>query len=191
MKFESRWQLIMTKYLKIKRKVNINIIFICSNVNMIQSKLIVNIFISTVHLSSVKSLSCVQLFVTPWIAAFQASLSINLQSLFKLMSIELGIPFNQLILCYPLLLLSIFSSISVFSNESVLCIRWPKYWSFSFSNYSILLYISLHLHYDGSYIITVHLCSDNKKQMIGWVKTANMCMWYVIWSVAAERFHLS
>ena len=146
----------MTKYLKIKRKVNINIIFICSNVNMIQSKLIVNIFISTVHLSSVKSLSCVQLFVTPWTAACQASLSINFQSLFKLMSIELGIPSNQLILCYPLLLLSIFSSIRVFSNESVLCIRWPKYWSFSFSNYYIILYISLPLHYDGSYIINVH-----------------------------------
>ena len=140
---------------------------------MIQSKLIVNIFISTVHISSAKSLSCVQLFVTPWTAACQASVSIiNFQSLFQLMSIELGIPSNQLILCRLLLLPpSIFPSIRVFSNELVLCIRWPKYCSFSFSNY-IILYISLHLYYDGSYnctfyIITVHLCSDNKKQMVG------------------------
>ena len=85
--------------------------------------------------SSVQSLSCVQLFVTPWTAARQASLSItNSQSLPKLMSIELVMPSNYLILCHPLLLLpSIFPSIRVFSNESVLCIRWPKYWSFSFS----------------------------------------------------------
>ncbi|KAB0340697.1 hypothetical protein FD754_022907 [Muntiacus muntjak] len=85
--------------------------------------------------SSVQSLSCVQLFVTPWTAAHQASLSItNSQSLPKLMSIELVMPSNHLILCCPLLLLpSIFPSIRVFSNESVLCIRWPKYWSFSFN----------------------------------------------------------
>ena len=85
--------------------------------------------------SSVQSLSHAQLFATPWTAARQASLSItNSQSLLKLMSIELVIPSNHLILCHPLLLLpSIFPSIRVFSNESVLCIRWPKYWSFSFS----------------------------------------------------------
>ena len=85
--------------------------------------------------SSVQSLSHAQLFATPWTAARQASLSItNSQSLLKLMSIELVIPSNHLILCRPLLLLpSIFPSIRVFSNESVLCIRWPKYWSFSFS----------------------------------------------------------
>ena len=125
----------MTKYLKIKRKVNINIIFICSNVNMIQSKLIVNIFISTVHLSSVKSLSCVQLFVTPWIAACQALLSSAIsQSLLIFMSTGLVMLSNYLILCHPLLLLpSIFPSIRVFSNESVLCIRWLKNWSFSIS----------------------------------------------------------
>ena len=70
----------------------------------------------------------------PWTAARQASLSItNSWSLFKLMSIELVMPSNHLILCHPLLLPSIFSSIRVFSNESVLHIRWPKYWSFSFS----------------------------------------------------------
>ena len=87
-------------------------------------------------LSSVQSLSRVWLFATPWIAAHQASLSItDSWSSFKLMSIELVMPSNQLILCYPLLLLpSIFSSIRVFSNESTLHIRWPKYyWSFSFN----------------------------------------------------------
>ena len=85
--------------------------------------------------SSVQSLSHVWLFVTPWTAARQASLSIiNSQSLRKLMSIELEMPSNHLILCQPLLLpLSVFPSIRVFSNESVLCVRWPKYWSFSFS----------------------------------------------------------
>ena len=85
--------------------------------------------------SSVPSLSHVQLFVTPWTAARQASLSNTIsQSLHKLMSIELVMPSNHLIFCCPLLLPpSIFPSISVFSNESVLCIRWPKYWSFSFS----------------------------------------------------------
>ena len=85
--------------------------------------------------SSVQLLSCVQLFATPWTAARQASLSItNSWSLLKLMSITLVMPSNQLILCRPLFLLpSIFPSIRVFSNESVLCIRWPKYWSFSFS----------------------------------------------------------
>ena len=73
--------------------------------------------------------------VTPWTAARQASLSItNSQSLLKLMSIELVIPSNHLILCHPPLLpFSIFPSIRVFSNESVLCIKWPKYWSFSLS----------------------------------------------------------
>ena len=72
---------------------------------------------------------------TPWTAARQASLSItNFQSSLKLMSIESVMPFNHLILCRPLLLLpSIFPSIRVFSNESALCIRWPKYWSFSFN----------------------------------------------------------
>ena len=85
--------------------------------------------------SPVQSLNRVQFFATPWTAAYQASLSItNSRSLLKLMSIELVMPSNHLILCRPLLLLpSIFPSIRVFSNESVLHIRWPKYWSFSFS----------------------------------------------------------
>ena len=84
---------------------------------------------------SVKSLSCVQLFATPWTAARQASLSItNSQSLLKLMSIESVMPSNHLTLCLPLLLLpSVFHSIRVFPKESVLPIRWPKYCSFSFS----------------------------------------------------------
>ena len=87
------------------------------------------------NFSSVQSLSRVQLFATPWTAAHQASLSItNSWSLLKLMPIELVMPSNHLILCHPLLLLpSTFPSIRVFSNESVLRIRWPKYWSFSFS----------------------------------------------------------
>ena len=85
--------------------------------------------------SSVQSLSCVLLFATPWTSACQASLSItNSPSLPKPMSIESVMPSNYLILCHPLLLLpSIFPSIRIFSNESVLHIRWPKYWSFSFN----------------------------------------------------------
>ena len=85
--------------------------------------------------SSAQLLSSVQLFVTPWTAARQAFLSIaNSQSLLKLMSIESVMPPNHLILCHPLLLPpSIFPSIKVFSKESVLCITWPKCWSFSFS----------------------------------------------------------
>ena len=84
---------------------------------------------------SVQLLSCVWLFATPWTAAHQASLSItNSWSSPKLMSIEPVMPSNHLILCRPLLLLpSIFPSIRVFSNESALCIRCPKYWSFSFN----------------------------------------------------------
>ena len=87
------------------------------------------------HGSSVQSLSRVLLFVTPWSTELEASLSItNSWSPSKLMSIESVMPSNHLILCHPLLLLpSIFQSISIFSNESALCIRWPKYWSFSFN----------------------------------------------------------
>ena len=87
------------------------------------------------HLCSVQSLSRVRLFETPWTTACQAFLSItNSRSLLKLMSIESVMPSNHLIVCCPLLLLSsIFPSIRVFSNESALHIRWPKYWSFSFN----------------------------------------------------------
>ena len=86
-------------------------------------------------LSSVQSLSCVQLFATPWAAVHQASLSItNSRSLLKLLSIESMMPSKHFILCHPLFLLpSIFPSIRDFFSESVLLIGWPKYWSFSFS----------------------------------------------------------
>ena len=85
-------------------------------------------------ISSVQLFSHARLFVTPWTAACQASLSItNSWSLLKLMCITSVMPSNHLILCHPLLLPSIFSIIRVFSNESVLHIKWPKYWSFSFS----------------------------------------------------------
>ena len=101
-------------------------------------------------ISSVQSLSRVWLLATPWTAARQASLSItNSQGLLKLMSIESVMLSNHLILCRPLLLLpSIFPSIRVFSNESALHMRWPKYWSFSFSispsnEYSVLISIRM------------------------------------------------
>ena len=89
----------------------------------------------SLQFSSIQSLSCFQLFVTPWTAARQASLSItNSRSLHKFMSVESVMPSNHLILCCPLLLLpSIPPSIKVFSIESVLHTRWPKYWSFSFN----------------------------------------------------------
>ena len=89
----------------------------------------------SIQFSSVQSLSRVRLFATPWITAHQASLSItNSRSLPKLMSIESVMPSSHLILCRPLLLLPpIPPSIRVFSNESTLCMRWPKYWSFSVS----------------------------------------------------------
>ena len=93
------------------------------------------LYICSVQFSSVQSLSCVRLFATPWITAHQASLSItNSWSSLRLMSIESVMPSSHLILCCPLLLLpSIPLSIRVFSNESTLRMRWPKYWSFSFS----------------------------------------------------------
>ena len=89
----------------------------------------------SVQFSSVQSLSCVRLFVTPWVTARQASLSItNSQSSLRFTFTESVMPSSHLILCRPLLLLSpILPSIKVFSNESTLRIRWPKYWSFSFS----------------------------------------------------------
>jgi len=94
------------------------------------------LYLQVLHtFSSIQLLSRVQLFANPWTAVHQASLSItNSRSLLKLMSIKSVVPSNHLILCHSLLLPpSIFPSIKVFSNESVLCIRWPKYWSFSFN----------------------------------------------------------
>ena len=99
--------------------------------NKVKQNLGLRSLLSSVQFSS---LSHVQLFATQWTAARQASLSItNSQSLLKLMSIESVMPSNHLILCRPLLPPSIFPSIRVLSNESALCIRWPKYWSFSFN----------------------------------------------------------
>ena len=97
--------------------------------------LILSLICIVIQFSSVQSLSLVRLFATPWITASQASLSItNSQSSLKLMSIELVMPSSHFILCHPLLLLPpIPPSIRVFSNESTLPMRWPKYWSFSFS----------------------------------------------------------
>ena len=94
-----------------------------------------NIWFSLVQFSSFQSLSPVRLLVTPWPAAHQASLSItSSRNLLKLMAIELVMPSNHLILYHPLLLLpSIFPSIKVFANESVICVRRTKYWNFSFS----------------------------------------------------------
>ena len=91
-------------------------------------------FLSFFFFSSVQLISHVRFFATPWTAARRASLSItNSRSLLKRMSIELVMPSNHLILCRPLLPPSIFPSIRALSNESALCIRWSKYWSFSFS----------------------------------------------------------
>ena len=105
-----------------------------SNPKERQCQRMLNLLHNCTHLSSVQSLSCVWLLATWWTAAHQASLSLSISwSLLKLTSIESVMPSNHLILCHPLLLLpSIFPSIRAFSNESVLCIRWPKYWSFSF-----------------------------------------------------------
>jgi len=106
------------------------------------------------YISSVQSFSCARLFVAPWTAARQAFLSItNSQSLLRLMSIESVMPSNHLILCHPLLPPSTFPSIRVFSNGSVRHIRWPKYWSFSFSispsnEYSGLIFFRMDFRLD-------------------------------------------
>ena len=107
----------------------------CSNVYVYPTTITTQLLLFHLSVSSVQSLSRVLLFATPGTAAHQASLSItNYQSLLKLTSIELVMPSNHLIFCHPLLLpTSIFARTRVFSNESVLCIRWPKYWSFSFN----------------------------------------------------------
>ena len=128
--------------LKIWCNIGVQNIYKNYNKGILRSTLYIVYILKNKHLknalaqfNSVQWLSRVQLFVTPWTAAWQASLSItNSWSLPKLMSIEMVIPSNHLIFCHPLLLPpSIFPSIRVFSNESVLHIRWPKYWSFSFS----------------------------------------------------------
>ena len=106
----------------------------CQTLNQNKCQVLKIIF-NSVQFSSVQSFNHVRLFATPWIAARQASMSItSSRSLLKLMPIELLMPSSHLILCRPFLLLPpIPPSIRVFSNESALCMRWPKYWSFSFS----------------------------------------------------------
>ena len=110
-----------------------NFLWLCINTWTQDISMLKNIGNTIKCISSVQSLSCVQLFATPWTAARRASLSITSSwSSHKPMSTESVMPFNYLILCRPLLLLSsIFPSIRVFSNESALRIRWPKYWIFS------------------------------------------------------------
>ena len=112
-------------------KGNFSLLFIILSLVPIDT----GVWFSSVQFGSVQSLGHVRLFETPWTTARQASLSItNSRSPHKPMSIESVMPSNHLILCHPLPLLpSIFPSIRVFSNESVLRIRWPKYWSFSFN----------------------------------------------------------
>ena len=120
--------------------------------------------ISDLELVSVQSLSCVQLFAVPWTTAHQASLSItNTWSLLKLMPTEPVMPSNHLILSYLLLFPpSVFPRIRVFSNETVLCIRWPKYWSFSFNispSNEYLGLISVRINWLGVLAIQVTLKS--------------------------------
>ena len=117
----------------------------------------------------VHSLSCIWLFATPWTAARQASLSSTIsQSLLKLMSIGSMMPSNHLILGHPLLLPSIFSSIRIFSNELALCIRWPKFWSFSFNispsnEHSVL--ISFRIDRFDLLVLQIYLCCYSVAQL--------------------------
>ena len=124
-------------------------------------------------MSLVQLLSHVRVLATPWTAAHQASLSItNSWSLLKLMSIELVMPSNCLILCFPLLLPSIFPSIRVFSNKSVLHIKWPKYWSFSFS-------ISPTNEY--SLIISQNLLAWSIELKFPYLININLSSWFGFW----------
>ena len=119
----------------ISKTYNVDKKYVHSWVHSVCSVSVTYYCLSVCQFSSVQLLSRVQLFETPWTAACEASLSItNSQSSLKLMSIESVMPSSHLILCHPRLLLpSIFARIRVFSSESVLWIKWPKYWSFSFS----------------------------------------------------------
>ena len=138
--------------------------------------------------SSVQSLSRVWLFTTPWTAAHQASLSItNSQSLPKLLSIESVMPSNHLILCRLLLLLpSIIPSIRVFSNESALRIRWPKYWSFSFN-------ISLTITYcnDGHTVCPWYIYQSESVSLLDFLrnKTLSLLNWiFLRWWLCCLRY---
>ena len=132
--------------------------------------------------SSVQSLSGVQLLATPWTAAHQASLSItNSQSLLKLMSVESVMPSNYLILCHPLLLLP-----SIFSSESILRIRWPKYWSYSFSISPSSEYsgpVSFRIPAEGNGTPLQYSCLENPMDRGAW--------WATVHRVAKSRTRLS
>ena len=124
----------------------------------------------SVQFSSVQSFSCVPLFVTPWTATRQGFLPFTRsRSLLKLMSTELVMPSNHLILCHPLLLLpSIFPSIRVFSNESALHIRWPKYWSFSFSIGPSNEHSGLIFRMDWLYLFAVQMHDTGCLGLVHW-----------------------
>ena len=138
--------------------------------------------LSILQFSSVQLLSCVRLFLTPWTAALQASLSItNSRSLPKLMSIELVMPSNHLILCRPLLLLPpIFPSIKVFSNESALPIRWPKYWCFSFN-------ISPSNEHPGLISFTVDCTLQCILQWTGWISLQSKALSRVFSNTTVQK----
>ena len=127
-------------------------------------------------ISSVQLLSHVRLFATPWIAARQASLFItNSQSSLRLTSIESVMPSSHLILCWPLLLLTwIFPSIRVFSNQSTLCMRWPKHWSFSFS-----------ISPSNEYLGLISLV------WTGWISFLSKGLWRVFSNITVQKHHSS
>ena len=142
---------------------------------------VINVFLTVV----VQSLSCVQLLATPRTAACQASLAFHIsRSLLKLMSIELMMPSNHFILCCPFLLLpSMFPSIRVFSNELVLCIRWPKYWSFSispFNEYSGFICFGI----DQFDLLAIHGTLNSVLQHCSWKAS-------ILWCSAFFRVQLS
>ena len=127
--------LLVHSYSAIKRKAFESVLMKGMKLEPVLQRISLGCKVAADAVVAVRSWTCVQLLATPWTEAHQASLSFTLsQSLLKFMSIKSVMPSNHLILCRPLFLLpSIFPSIRVFSNESTLCIRWPKYWSFSFS----------------------------------------------------------
>ena len=140
---------------------------------------------------SVAPILCVQFFVTPWTAVRQTSLSItNAWSLLKLMSIESVMPSNHLILCHPLLLLpSILPNIRVFSNESVLCIRWPKYWRFSISpsnEYSGLISVRM----DWLDLLAVQGTDSQESSPTPQFKSINSSVLSFLYSTALTSIHM-
>ena len=152
------------------------------------TNLILILGVGLVQFSSVQSLSCVRLFVTPWIAAHQASLSItNCQSSLRRTSIESVMPSSHLILGHPLLLLPpIPLSIRVFSNESTLRMRWPKYWSFSFSiipSKEIPGLISFRMAFANRCAIfnLIHNHSDD-------IKSLSLENLFLLWEIESQHF---